>query len=890
MPQNLDWLVQTKLQPPFLHTGTIERQRLLEALQAAVVAHPLTLISAPAGYGKTTLLAALPRLLPEMQIAWLTLDTDDNDPARFLGGLLSALQRLNPDFGAGVGQQLATDPRRVMILLINEIMEHLHGPLALVLDDLHFITDPRIYAALDFFIERLPQQLRLVIGTRHDPPLALARLIARRQVAEIRRAHLSFTAEEADRLLNDALGMQMDRESVGQLTARTEGWAAGLCLLASSLDRIRTDAGRAALLDSLARTDLYVFDFLAAEVLNHQEPEVRTFLLQTSILAELTPVLCEAVTGRADAGLLLEDLYHKNLFLVADAFRSFRYHALFGEFLRRQLEQEHPQMVTALHSRAADAHPSRIRAIGHLLAAGLFEEAAQAMEQFGDQFLGTGLAETLRRWGGSIPVAVQEHHPRLSFLLGRAAIHQGDYRMARSLVTRAQEGFARQGLGESQAVALSVLCSVAMLLGDTEGCRVSADQLLALPGLPAGLMARAQSTVVYLKSYEQDWEGVATALGKSLSHPQETGDLAAAAEISFRYGPWLLSVPGCLAPVERFCQWAASDVPSDHLPLRLAVGDLRAAAELIRGQLADAVATAEATLAVKKRLGGYTWLGLSCAAVLATVSAAQGDEEASIRQADTLLMFTDTAALEQMQFWLYVVARTYWLAGRVAEARRLLLRMKDPATPKGLAMGPALQRRLAGLIALSDGRPAEAEAAFREAVLLENGFPLGPTAGTARVPLMRALMAQNRGAEALAELNALLAECTRSGMPGLIIQEGTLIRPLLRQAARSANPGHGFAEHLLSLLGETVVPVPAPAMPTSPPLPEPLRAPLVESLTERELEVLRRLSGGATNREIAESLIIGEETVKTHVARILRKLEAPTRSRAVTRGRELGLI
>lgn len=294
-------------------------------------------------------------------------------------------------------------------MLINDILETLPDPFVLVLDDLHLVSEPAVYTALDYLLERLPPQMHLMAATRHDPPLALARLRGRGALAELRLPDLRFTLDEAAAFLNtQRLGLSP--EDLASLHSRTEGWAVGLRLLADSLNRIPTRSGRSAFITYLAQTDRYVFDFLADEVLSRQSSAVRTFLLETSILPELTPALCQAVTGRADALAILEDLYRRNLFLVAvddgrwttddgpqttDLIRRpssmvrrlssvvhrpiYRYHALFAEFLRRRLTQEMPERLVELHARAAQAETVPARAIAHYLAAQLWEPAAQAM-------------------------------------------------------------------------------------------------------------------------------------------------------------------------------------------------------------------------------------------------------------------------------------------------------------------------------------------------------------------------------------------------------------------------------------------------------------------------------------------------------------------------------
>ncbi|HYG56605.1 MAG TPA: AAA family ATPase, partial [Symbiobacteriaceae bacterium] len=223
----------TKLHPPLVRSDTVRRPRLEEALGRAVSTLPFTLLSAPAGYGKTTMLAALPHLLPGHALAWITLDAEDNDPIRFVGLLTTALQRLHPDCGRSVWPWLSgggtegAGIKRAVGALINDILGCLPDPFILVLDDLHFVTEPAVHIALEYLLDHQPPQLHLAVGTRHDPPLRLARLAARRQLGELRRPDLSFSPDEARQLLNDTLGLSLSATEVTALQDRTEGWPAG---------------------------------------------------------------------------------------------------------------------------------------------------------------------------------------------------------------------------------------------------------------------------------------------------------------------------------------------------------------------------------------------------------------------------------------------------------------------------------------------------------------------------------------------------------------------------------------------------------------------------------------------------------------------------------------
>jgi LuxR family maltose regulon positive regulatory protein len=532
------WLTQTKLQPPRLRADLIARPRLLEVLFEAVSSHRLTLVSAPAGYGKTTLLASLYQKdeggtlrvkdedffhpsslhLHPFRVAWLSLGPEDNDPSGFLGALIAALQRLNPACGVTAQTVLtsltnpAAEMRRVMGVLINDILETLPEPLILVLDDLHTLTEAAIYQGLDYLLERMPGHMHVIIGTRHDPPLALARLRSRQELAELRLAELRFTLAETTTLLNEQLRLGLSAADLTTLYQRTEGWAAGLRLLAGSLQGRLPFGERSAFITRLAQSNRYIFDLLAEEVLQQQEPAIQKFLLETSILSELTPALCQAVTGRPEAEAILEDLYHRNLFLIAldeegatppdeteragpsslrvrsgqalAPLASYRYHDLFAEFLRQRLTREMPERVSELHRRAAAAQTVPTHAIQHYLAAGLWAEAGQLIEQVGEQLLQQGWLASLQGRIKSLPATVRESQPRLSYLLGVCALHQRALPEAAFYLEQALQGFETRAELEAQGKTLAYLSNLAFFQADFPRGLALIERALACPIRP----------------------------------------------------------------------------------------------------------------------------------------------------------------------------------------------------------------------------------------------------------------------------------------------------------------------------------------------------------------------------------------------------------------------
>ncbi|MFQ5858013.1 MAG: LuxR C-terminal-related transcriptional regulator [Anaerolineae bacterium] len=924
-----DWLAQTKLHPPLLHEDVIPRPRLLDALHHALTSYPLTLVSAPAGYGKTTLLSDFgfrisdfglgrtdddqirnPQSAIRNRVAWLTLDEEDNDTTRFLTALIAALRRLNPACGTTAQAVLAGLPspgaeaRRIVGVLINDVLETLPDPFALILDDLHLITESTVFVALDYLLEHLPPQMHLAVGTRQDPLLALARLRARGQLAELRLPDLRFTPEETTAFLNDQLHLGLSPADLTALHDRTEGWPAGLRLLAGSLERIPSPADRTAFIQNLAQTDRHVFSFLAEEVLNHQEPATRTFLLETSILSELTPALCQAVTGRADAGEVLEEVYRRNLFVVAvgpqeeergkgkkgtgeslvalfpyQLFPSYRYHALFAEFLRRRLAREMPERMPDLHRRAAEAQrgtPSR--AIRHYLAAEMWEEAAQTIEEVGGQLLQQGLVNALTGWIHALPAPAREARPRLAYLLGICAWQKGDLDTAQSLLEEARRGFEAAGDEAAQGEVLAEMASCAFLQADFERGAALSDGALARPLSPhtrlQSLMGRSSLALM-----RGDWAQAEADFEAARAITQESADPDVLGLLIMRLNPSYALLPGGVDHMERICHQARAHFGDQVSPMRLIIEELTALIHLWRGRLEEAIRVGESALAIKERLGGSLFMGADAAAILAGAHVARGDYAAAEPFYDLVLQGLKQEALAgiTMPAFLFVLGRGYWLQGRLEEARQMYAQMCAAENPRELPMASVFRAQMSGLLAMAEERYDDAERAFRRAVSLQQEERVSVVFGNPRVMLAHLYLGQNRPEEALVELAPALAECERQGTPGFILSYGAAAVPVLRLAVeRGVHPT--FAAHLLDLLGVSEEP-------------RAVRVPETgEILTPREVEVLRLIATGDSNRQIAEQLVISEHTVKTHVHHILRKLGVATRTEAAARTRTLRLI
>jgi LuxR family transcriptional regulator, maltose regulon positive regulatory protein len=400
-------LVASKLVAPAPRAGLLPRASLQSLLQAGLQGK-LCLVDAAAGFGKTTLLAQWQAEAGGGRVAWVSLDEGDNDPMRFWVYVVQALHTVEPDVGAvaleALGRPSADLYRAVVPGLLNEL-SRVGLPMVLVLDDYHLVTNPTCHQTLTLFLDHLPAAVHVALSTRADPPLPVARMRARGELAEIRVTDLQFTDEEATALLNGSMGLHLATDDVERLTERTEGWAAGLYLAGLSL-RGRQDAS--AFIASFHGDNRHVADYLGTEVLARQPEPLRTFLLRTSILERLSALLCDAVLETEGSAALLDQLERSNLFLMPldDRREWYRYHHLFAQLLRLELNQRDPELVAALHRRAAAWHRqdgNLDEAIGHASAAGEFAEAAALIARHWLSYWRRGQRATVARWLDGLP-------------------------------------------------------------------------------------------------------------------------------------------------------------------------------------------------------------------------------------------------------------------------------------------------------------------------------------------------------------------------------------------------------------------------------------------------------------------------------------------------------
>ena len=485
-----DVLLATKLHVPRLRPGFAPRPRLLDRL-AEGMGRDLVLLCTPAGFGKTSLMADWARR-GQRPVAWLSLDVGDNDPVRFWRHVGAALDGARPGVAGRVAALLQdVQPASlgaVVTTLANELAG-LAGEVVLVLDDYHLIEAPPVHASLGLLLDHLPGSLRLMLATRADPPLALARLRARGQLAELRERDLRFTPQEAAALLREVAGPDVPEAAVTALEGRTEGWAAGLQLAALSLRDHPDPAGFVATFSGSHR---HVLDYLAEEVLDRQPDPLRTFLLQTSVLERLSGPLCDAVTGRTGSQQLLEQAEQANLFLIPlDEVRGWwRYHQLFADLLHARLVQERPGEVPGLHQAAGtwwEGHGLVDGAVRHAVATGDVAWAARLIEQHFDELLRWDEEATVNRWLQALPAELVRSRPRLCFAQAIWALLAGRIEEAELLLADAEAALAVGGdepfdpsVGRAVSIVASLPASIALARAELARRRGDAEQMAVL--------------------------------------------------------------------------------------------------------------------------------------------------------------------------------------------------------------------------------------------------------------------------------------------------------------------------------------------------------------------------------------------------------------------------
>jgi LuxR family maltose regulon positive regulatory protein len=910
-------LVGTKLFIPQPRRKLVARPRLSARLSRGAEAK-LTLISAPAGFGKTTALAAwLAHPAENRSVAWLSLEESDRQPASFWTYLVTALQTVSPDLGGSVLPllQSAQAPiETVLATLLNELST-LPNDLDVVLDDYHLADGPDVAGGMVFLLEHLPRQVHVVLSTRVDPDLPLARLRARGDLVEVRAADLRFTREEVAAYLTGTAGLDLTSHDITVLAERTEGWIAALQLAALSMDGKDNVADFIA---TFAGDDRYIVDYLVDEVLAKQPDHGRSFLIQTSILDRLCGPLCDAVTGQEGGKATLEALDRANLFVVPldDSRRWYRYHHLFADVLRTHLRDERPAELGDLHRRASrwyDQAREPSAAVGHALASGDVERAADLVERAIPALQRDRQEATIRSWLDQIPDEVVRARPVLATGFIGALMSRGEF---------------DQVPGRLRDVERLLHASMPDVAGG--------------PRRPSELMVVDEAELARLRgTLELYWAGLALVAGDASGthrHAQQAIERATPDDHVTRAGASALS---------GLAFWGAGDLEAAHRGYSTCVEGLRRAGHIsdvlgcsvtladiriTQGRLGEALATYESALQLASQqpvvLRGTAdmYLGIS------QIALERGDLPTARDYLGRAEELGEHLGLPQNPYRRRVaMARVLQVEGDCAGAIELLEDAERVYTgdfspnvrPIGalkagiLAAAGNVDHALAwarehGLshdddlsyvreyehitlarVLLAQYTARRSEASLEQAAgLLERLLAAAEqgerTGSVIEVLLLQALTQHARGdvAAALSALQHAMALAEPEGYVRVFVGEGAPMGSLLRRVAAD-RPTWAYARRLVDVFGAGGIAVRAPSVAL---VPDPLARNVVDPLSERELEVLRLLASDLDGPGLARHLVVSLNTLRTHTRHIYAKLGVNSRRAAVRRAGELNLF
>ena len=902
-------LLLSKLSVPAPGRSLVSRSSLSARIEEGLERR-LTVIAAPAGFGKSTLLSswAAASASGGRLVAWLSLDSRDNDPARFWRYFLTAMSRLQPACGQTALALLHSPQAPPIVTILTMVLNDLQALAAdvtFVLDDYHIIESRDIHEAMIFLLQNLPQRVRLIIATRADPPFPLSRLRERGELFELRAHDLRFGSEHATTYFNHAMGLDLSERQVSELVARTEGWVGGLQMAALAM-RDREDIPE--FIAAFTGSNRYVMDYLAEEVLARQPETERTFLLTTSILDRMCSSLCEAVTGNRDSQEMLERFEHANLFLnpLDDIREWYRYHQLFADVLNQRLQHEQPNLVSGLHLKASawfEGLGLMLDAIPHALAGHDLARAVRLIESAGMPIVLDQQVQTVLTWIDSLPDVLVRERPILHTLRALALVFSNRPDAAeaslqaaeRCLNTKPHTDEARAVLGRVAVIRTAI----ARFSGDVGRAVSLGHQALQL--LPD---SDAAST-----------ERVAAKANIGLAY-QVTGEVNADAERPLEEAIAAFSAAGALVPLLNFIN-RLGRFQTMQGRLRAAAATYQTAAEVVSGPDGRRGAVETAGYHVGLGLIHLQWNDLDSA-------------EHHLMRAVELIAGAFTVEADVVSDGYLYLARLQQARGQPAAARatldefaslarhrdffpllldrgeaeqaRLALRRSDlPAAigwaeARGRAEDPDYRREDEHLtlarILLAQGRLPEMGSCLNDALvlldrLLEAAQRGGRFNSVVEIMTLRALTEQAQHTpDAVNSLERALRLAEPEGYIRVFVEEGlpmaALLADLLKSLRRKAQASQD--DSLLSYVRRLLLAFETPGGRADG------HQPIVDPLTARELEVLELIAIGLSNREIAARLFVATSTVKSYTNSIFRRLGVGSRTEAVAEARARQLL
>ncbi len=929
-------MLATKLHLPTPRATAVLRSRLVTRLLTGVRTR-LTLIAAPAGFGKSTLLAqALAAAGSEnQQIAWVALDAGDNDPARFWSYLYTALERASPGIGVASLAVLRAAPATIepaLAELLNALAEHA-ADIVLMLDDYHVITNPAIHEGISFLLDHAPPHFHLLIASRIDPPLPLARWRARGELVEIRAADLRFTIDEALQFFAETMGLHLDAESGAALEARTEGWAAGLQLAALSL---HGQPDVRSFIASFSGTHRHVVDYLVEEVLGRQPDQIRAFLLQTAILERMSAALCDVVIGGWGRGaghwglrvnddasdspslianpqsqIILDELDRQNLFLIPlDEERHwYRYHHLFADLLRHRLRHEQPSLVPRLHHRAAswfEQHGAVADAVGHALKANDTALFVRLLTTHAARFAANGETQTLQNWLDALPREQLLGNPQLALVQARVLLLNRQMAASEPYLQAAE--VALTGLDAQEALGLrgellTLRAHVAIERGAYGDALSMARQALAL--LPeTEHWARSSNGLVlgYALMVLGHTSEALVVHAENVRRSRTAGN-AVSALFSATEVVKLQMLQGRLAEarasVEQALAWAAAE-GWQQLPPTSALHIWYGNVLIEQGDFPAAEAELARAIHLTQHGPGIT--AARAHTFMARLRQLEGDRAgANAALATVEEIVSSWGPGGERTFFAAYVARVRLLGGDGAAARRWAAERATWDANEPHSYFREIELLTVARVAVLDESNQIDDAGLQETLALlvwlrEQALTAGRAAVIIETLTLEALACARCGAVAQAHerIDEALALAAPEGCVGIFADLGAPMADLLAHnlTQRQANdPLRPYLTRLLHLLATGQLAQTPPNI--TPQLAQPATGTTLlepEALTEREREVLRLYAAGMTSPEIAQHFVVSINTVKTQLKSIYSKLDAHSRAEAIAKARALELL
>jgi len=872
----------TKFRAPRLRPSLVERSALLQRLTALAGDRRVTLVRAPAGFGKSTLLAqfAAQTALPA-ETVWLSADEDDNDPNRLFVSLLGALQKVrlawlqDPQVLASQVDTGGPGARAAVAGMVNALCSYRGQRLLVIVDDLHRIHDPAALHLLDDLVDRLPEEIGLVIGSRIEPGLSLPRWRARGDLGELLTADLQFSEAEALAFARANPGRALPPDFVRQALERTEGWAAGLQLMFGAVEsRAAADSGQ-----SVGRADRHLFDYFASEVLAGLPSDLCDFLLYCSILPELDPRRCAAVTGRGDSRPALQELYRRNLFLTVleDRTPVLRLHDLFRDYLQGELALRGPEVAEELHARAAAVETVSPRAVTHWLKARRWNEAAGEIQRCAEPLMAEGGYASIERWIHLLPKEMPYEVPELAHLLGMCHWARYDFLGMRVPLELACAGYRRRGDTESLARALVMLGRSLQATGDLAAC---AELLREADGMAAGLNAHLRSAFHSVRAWQALADGrpqeVAPAL-QAMADAAERDLTTLFPAISDVFNTFFYGLPGTLAPLRRLRELSAAWSARQPVHWQVEAMAQTAWPDFWRGERGPAIAALEAQSRFLQRIEALPPLCINLYQLRCWILAASGDFDGAAAMENRNLQIVDAPEFSSLApTWrrsiVLNVAGVYWMAQDGRALAGLMPQLEAATQPEEWPAIETGRAKVLGQLALLEGRLEDAEFQLLRARELYQRWRLPNFMGNPSVSLALLRLAQGDPQAAWAAFVPALQEAMDEDAIGpLLMEPREPLARLLALAPAGERDSDGFRNILARLASWQ-------ARHPSPPVRE--RDEERHGLTDREMEVLERLAAGDSNKQIARLLSLSPFTVKRHVANILAKLAMGSRGQA----------